>query len=504
MLPLPSKSLAATQVESPGVLLVYDSLAIGTPYEGNVEALQRILASFGVQVTLRSYDQYEAGTMSKYSKVIDIHNVDDMTALPDSFSQDMNKYNGDYMHIGNHLPAKIGQALHLEEQTQSQDTIRIEIGKLTQHSISVNGISYITKYSGNSYGQITSENRRTSVPYSVSNGKYAYIPYMVKGNLSEQAASFVLKDWLAVTTPSHYYVLLNEIYPFSDLDLLNEMADRLYSAGIPFIASVQPVFGNQDFPAMQRYLESLKHVQSRNGNIVVNAPVVESTTSPDVLGLKSQMSAFLDALAGYSIVPLGISSELYWTYDQHYTEQGLSFFDSGIILPNNRLRYRSQTTTSSVFAGKSMYTITAEELSKYSLSNRTLDPLPMDTALVYPFPENRKDMETMLDTMLASWTTFTDYKNVPHTVRTEANEMTSRSGHLQINGAAVLLNNSMQEIDSEHMYVQETKKSFTALFTLQNNIFIVLIIATLFIFMVFLIIGHRLYKRKFTHQGRSL
>lgn len=497
------RAISAGQTEKTSVLLMYDSLAIGTPKEGNIEAIQRILASFGAQVTLTSYDRYEEGTLLKFDKVITIRNADDVTQIPEFFNQDMNEYDGEYMHIGNGLPANIRKEMNIEDQLLDQDTIRLVIGQFSQNSIKANSISYITKFVGTSYGQITSEKRKTNSPYGVLYGKFAYIPYMVKGNLSEQAIAYVLKDWLSVKTPSHNYVLYNEIYPFSDLDLLNEMADRMYEAGIPFIVSVQPVLNNLDFPAMQRYLEALKHVQSRNGSLIVNAPVVNSTISQDITVLKSQMSSFLNALAGYGIVPMGVGTELYWAYDQHYTGNGLSFFDSGIFFPNNRLMYRAQTATSSVFTS-SMYTMKAEEISKYNISTKMLDPLPMNTAFVYPFPVDRKALEATMDTLLSSWTTFADFKNEPHTVRTETNEMTSRSGHLQINGQAIFLNNNIVEIDSDHAYVQEVKKSFTTLFSVQNNIFIVLILTTLLIFIVFLIIGYRLYKRKFTHHGRSL
>lgn len=504
MLPLFSPSVtSADQTEKTSVLLMYDSLANGTPREGNVEAVQRILASFGVQVTLTSYDRYEEGTLLKFGKVIMIRNSDDLSKMPELFKQDMNEYVGEYMHIGNGLPPNIRQEMNIEVQLLDQDTIRLAIGQLSQSSLTANSISYITKFAGTSYGQITSEKMKTNSPYGVIQGKYAYIPYLLKGNLSEQAAAYVVKDWLSVKTPSQNYVLFNEIYPFSDLDLLNEMADRLYDAGIPFIASVQPVLNNLDFPAMKRYLEALKHLQSRNGSLIVNAPVVNSTISQDITILKAQMSAFLNALAGYGIVPMGVGTELYWTYDQHYTGNGLSFFDSGIIFPNQRLMYRAQTTTSSVFAS-SVYTMKAEELSKYTMSNRILDPLPMNTAFVYPFPVDHKALETTMDTLRSSWTTIADYKNGVHTVRTETNELTSHRGHLQINGHAIVLNNNIVEIDSDHAYVQEVKKSFTTLFSVQNNIFIVLILMTLFVFMVFLIIGYRMYKRKFMHQERSL
>jgi uncharacterized protein YdaL len=497
------KITSATQSETAPVLVVYDSLANGTPFEGNIDAVQRILASLNAQVTITSYDKYEAGMFAKFNKVINISNLEDVAHAPEIFDRDMKSYFGDYMHIGYQLPQYVQQEMGIEVQKQATDTLKISIGQFTQASIIATNISYSTKFNGTSYGTIFSENRKASYPYGVIHGKNAYIPYMVKGNLSELAASFVLKDWLHVTSTGKNFVLLNEIYPFSDLDLLNEAADRLYSAGIPFIASVQPVFSNFQFPAMQRYLETLKHIQSRNGSIVVNAPVVASTISPDIAGLKAQLSSFLDALAEYEIVPLGIGSELYWTYDQHYSESGLSIFDSGIIYDNRNIRYHTQRNNSSVF-NSAMYTIKGKDLNKYLNSNKSLNSLPMNTAFVYPFPIDRQEMEETLDNLLSSWTTFADYKNEEHSVRTEKNELTSHSGHLQINGHPIALNNTIAEIDSDHTYVQEVKKSFTTLFSVQNNIFIVLILTTLLIFMVFLIIGYRMYKRKFTHQERSL
>lgn len=493
---------AASQNSLPStrVLLMYDSLAIGTVKEGNIEALQRVLASLGVQVTRMSYDKYEAGTLSTFQKVIAVRNADDLGELPESFNKDMNAYDGDYMHIGAGLPSNVLQALNVQLKQEDQDTVRLSIGQLSQSSINVNGISYITKFMGTTYGNIYSEKEKTSYPFSVMNGKYAYIPYMVKGDLSEQAPSYVLKDWLSLKSTSHFYVMINDIYPFSDLNLLKELADRLYNAGIPFLASVQPVLSNLDYPSTQRYLETLKQVQSHNGSIIINAPVVVSNTSQEATLMNSQMSTFLDLLASEGIAPLGTSSEMYWIYDKHYTANGMSFFDSSIVWPNQRILYHAESDTSSVFAS-SMYTMKATDFNKYTTATRMLDPLPMDTAIVYPFPEKREELDATVDALISNWTTFTDYANESHTVRTKTNEMTSVNGLLQINGENIALNNNIENIDSEHTYVQEDKISLTTLFSIQNNILIGLILSTLLIFAAFLIIGYRLYRRKFTHQG---
>lgn len=493
---------AASQSSPPSthVLLLYDSLAMGTGKEGNIEALQRVLASLGVQVTRISFDKYEAGKLSTFQKVIVIRNADDLRELPESFNKDMNVYDGDYMHIGAGLPSNVRQALNVQLKQEDQDTVRLSIGQLSQGSINVNGISYITKFMGTTYGSFYSEKEKTSYPFSVTNGKYAYIPYMVKGDLSEQAPAYVLKDWLGLKSSSHFYVMITDIYPFSDLNLLKELADRLYNAGIPFLASVQPVLSNLDYPSTQRYLETLKQVQSHNGSIIINAPVVVSNTSQEVTLMNSQMSTFLDVLANEGIAPLGISSELYWSYDKHYIANGMSFFDSSIVLANQRILYHAESDTSSVFAS-SMYTMKATDFSTYTTATRMLDPLPMDTAIVYPFPEKREELEATLDALISNWTTFTDYANEPHTVRTKVNEMKSANGILQINGKNIAMNNNMANIDSEHTYVQEDKISLTTLFSIQNNILIGLILSTLLIFAAFLIIGYRLYRRKFTHQG---
>jgi len=503
VLPLP-QTMRAAAAQPDQVLLLYDSLAADTPQAGNVEALERLLAGFGVQVTAMSFDRYAAGQLSQAHKLIIVRNADDLPAWPQAFLTDLDSYSGSLLQIGGQPLAALQRKLQLDiVQTGGADTISLQIGPFAQAAITTSGIPYIVGHAGSAYGAITSEMRHRSSPYGVAQDGYAYIPFMVQGNLTELAASYVLKDWLAIAAPSHYYVLFNGIYPFSDLDLLNEMADRLYDAGIPFIASVQPVLDHLDYPAALRYLETLKHVQSRNGSIVVNAPVVASTIVQDIHVLQTQMEAFLDALAGYGIAPLGVGAEMYWSYDQHYTQDGLRFFDSSIVFPNEKVMYRAPTDISTAFASH-VYTVKAGELTPYMAPRQALAPLPMDTALVYPFPQNRSELEATMQSLLADWSTFADYKNTEHTVRTAHNEIGSRSGHLQINGAAIVMNNNIQEIQSEHTYVQENEKSFKTLFTVQNNIFIVLILTTLLLFAAFLVIGYRLYRQKYRHTGRAL
>ncbi|WP_159881438.1 hypothetical protein [Paenibacillus puerhi] len=494
---------AAAEQPSSQVLVIYDSLSIGTPTEGNVEALQRLLASFGTQVTLSSFDKYEPGALQRYDHVIAVRNAGDLTELPGAYVRDFEAYQGRYLHIGAHLPQQAVQALELQEERGTRDRFRLAIGQLSEASLPVENLPSIVRYAGKGYGNWSSGSRSGTTPYGILNGRHAYVPYMQKGNLSELGIAYLLADWLEVRAPSGYYAVFKEIYPFSDLQLLRRLADRLYESGIPFVASVRPILDNFDYPAAQRYLETLKYVQSRNGSLVVDAPFVASTISQDITTLNKELASFVDALADYGIAPLGIGAEMYWSYDEHYASKGLAFFDSVVMFPNERIMHRAPTSTSKTFAS-TLYTLKAGELERFDQSIKAIEPLPMNTAFVFELPEGEEQLEATIQALQGDWKTFSDYKSMVHVVRTDKHEIRSAAGLLQINGRTLVLNKDFAQIESDHTYIEEGERSFDALFTIQNNIFIVLITTTLLIFGIFLVIGYRLYKRKYTHPGRKL
>ncbi|SFF00371.1 Uncharacterized protein YdaL [Paenibacillus algorifonticola] len=504
-----TSSLAAAaerEAEPIRVLLLYDSLAKDTPKSGNVEALQQQLAAFGVQVTLLSVDGYSGGMLKQYRKVILVRNAADMELTNAAFVQDRAVYRGDYFHIGEELPASQQEALHIGiEQTPSEETMLLAIGPYSDAAMRVQNTPYIVmqqttaKPQAEVYGSFTptqNSGANESSPYAARNEHAAYVPYFQKGNLSELAMSYVLKDWLGLAELGQTYLLFKEIYPFSDLTLLAGMADTLYDAGIPFAISVQPVFSNSDFPAMQRYLETLKYVQSRNGTVLVNAPVVASTIGQNDQTLKTKMTSFIDVLAAYGIAPLGMGAEMYWSYDKEYAVDGMGFFDSAVLLPNKKLMYRSQTNVSQPFAS-SLYSISPSFLAGFDREGKAWEPLPMNTALTYDFAENEVQLSADLASITESWMTFTDYKQNDHEVRTEAHVILSQGGHLTINGQALALNDAVRQVSSDYEYADKGTVSFSTLFNVQNKIFIIIIIVSLLIFGFLFMIGYRLYRRKY-------
>lgn len=496
LLMLPPSWAQAAEQKPAHVLLIYDSLAKGTSREGNIEALQRLLASYGTKVTLTTFNSYKKGTLQQYTNVIGIGNADDLAIISQEYISDFQTFEGSYLHIGAHIPEKVKTQLDIQTRTEDKETVLLSIGQFSQPSLPVHNITRIVQASGTAYGSISSAGGDKQSPYAVRDDRLAYIPYFEQGNLSELAMAFLLKDWLHADGQKHTYLIFKEVYPFSDLRRLEQLADKLYDAGIPFIVSIRPVFSNTDYPAMKRYLETLKYVQARNGSILVNAPVVASAISQNDQNLKAQMESFVDVLADNGIAPLGMGAEMYWSYDRKYTADAMGFFNSGILFPNEKLMYKSRSDSSEPFTS-SMYSLKMSFLKQFKRSGKALGEFPMNMAITYDFFKDKTQLDQAVQELVDSWITFADYKYGYHEVRTKANTISSRNGSLLINGHNVDLNNSVKSISSDYTYRQEEQKSFTALFNVQNKIFITFILMTLIAFGIFIIIGHRLYKRKY-------
>lgn len=489
----PASVQAANPSSFASVLIVYDSLGIGTKEEGNVEALKRLLAAFRVQVTTESIDSYTPGSLSNYSKLIEVHNRSDLVEEDSEYLTDLQSYQGDILYIGGMPRDKLVQSLGLQVQAVEK-VADFSIGPFVEKSIRLRAVFDSVEPGVQRYGALKLQ--EVSYPYGIRQGPLAYVPFMEKDTLSEIALSYVLKDWLRQQgQESHYYLVFKEIYPFSDLRLLERMADELYEAGIPFIVSVHPVFSNTDYPAMKRYINTLKYIQSRNGTVLVEAPFV-ATIRDEGRDLYRQMEHFIDVLAEEGVVPLGMGAEMFWTYDDHFATEGMTFFDSVILFPDTRQIYKAKRNRSEAFSS-SVYSVNPAFIQRYLADGRLFNPLPMDTAFTYDFVQNESELESLAQGLKNSWIAFDDYKKGAHSVKTESNELASDHGSLVLNGVSLGTQASHVETSSDYVYKQHEEKSFEAWFTVQNKFFIIVIFITLFVFSGFLIIGYRMYKRKF-------
>lgn len=84
----------AMEQQAPNVLLVYDSLAVGSAKEGNVDALKRLLGGMGAVVKIVDAERYVSGTMESYSHVILLRNHADWSYDTEELMQELAQYEG--------------------------------------------------------------------------------------------------------------------------------------------------------------------------------------------------------------------------------------------------------------------------------------------------------------------------------------------------------------------------------------------------------------------------
>ncbi|MFC3804122.1 hypothetical protein [Cohnella sp. GCM10012308] len=486
------------------VLLLYDSLALSTPRAGNVETLERLFAAYGIEVAAMPVDRYAAGTLKSYKRVAVVRNAPDLSIAGSALASDLASYEGDYLQIGGQeLPDRMRAKLGLKLAAAPLDSVRLDAGDYSQTLSAVEDLDYVAGASGDAsrFGSLTFTSDGTRSPYALSADGYAYASYLAGGDLTELALAYAMKDWLHASGEFGTYMLIKEIYPFSDLELLKTLADRLYGAGVPFSVSVKPVFYNTDYPAMQRYLQALQYVQARNGSIVVDAPAVAATSTAGDGSLHGKMSGFVELLAANGIAPLGMGAGLFWTYDKVYASQGMSFFDSVFLEPNADGQHVQSTAASTAFVF-SPFVMPFAQLQNFEQRGTALrTPLPLNLALSFDLFQDEAAMEDAIDTISRSWIPFADLKNGTHAVHTDRLTVQSSGGSLLIDGQPLDIGKHERAVDEDYAYTAAAKTSFAKLFGIQNQILMVIIGTSLAVFGLFLFIGYRRYKRKFLYPG---
>lgn len=177
----------------------------------------------------------------------------------------------------------------------------------------------------------------------------------------------------------------------------------------------------------------------------------------------------------------------------------MSFFDSAVLFPDGETHYMEQTDTSLAFSS-SLYSLSPELLQGIGRTGKAMPELPLNTAVTLDLPEDERGLEELLQHLNAEWYTFADYKQEAHTVRTDKHTLESADGVIRMDGNTLDVDYTPQKVAVDFQYKEKQATSFNRLFSVQNQFFIIVILAALLLFGGLLTIGYRLYRRKYLNK----
>lgn len=210
----------------------------------------------------------------------------------------------------------------------------------------IDEFSVISEFQGQGFSTVEMSFDRV-YPFGIKTGNMYYVPYLNENNISTFALGEILPDFFDNSYQGGIYVILEDMFAFSDLDMLCKTADELYLANIPFIVKVMPLYANTDLDAFLRYTQALRYVESRNGAIVMTTPMVNGKATEDEISKMTAIATEALVEEGISVLP---SIEGFYFVDMDYLKEVKSptkryetfAFDVGILenLPGSDLQLK--------------------------------------------------------------------------------------------------------------------------------------------------------------------
>lgn len=244
--------------------------------------------------------------------------------------------------------------------------ISLEYGSYTQPPVFETEATLIGSYSGEAYGSVMLGGGEV-LPFAVFTSSQVSVPYTEAGALGAAMLGGVMQRYFGQNENGKMYVLIDEIYPFSDFYMINATTDALHKNAIPFIFRIMPVYDNLDYPAFLRYAQMLRYVQSRGGTVVIHDPIVlefEQEREPITIKL-ARLHNKLD-------------------------EQKIDWLE---------MKYP-------------LFPLSLDSVTQIQSGGKSFGELPINTAIVISLPEDAEQLETTIDKLNRAWLSIEDYKRL--------------------------------------------------------------------------------------------
>lgn len=147
---------------------------------------------------------------------------------------------------------------------------------------------------------------------------------------------------------------------------------------------------------------------------------------------------------------------------------------------------------------KAYYALPAKNLDEIEWTDTALGyKFSSPTAITYDFPDTLKKLNSMLEKIDNLPMMARDIRKSEHHVATSTSVIDVKNGQMRVNGELKQLHTLPQESQKKIQKQATDKGSLADFFAFQDKVLTIIIVGTLFILVVFFIVGYNLYRGKY-------
>ena len=309
-------SAAAVQAEqkTPGqILVVYPETQDRRLSDDSLAGIAQVLLQLGY--TSDFLREKEELPLQEYEQVIWVNTESD-TPMNTSL---LNDYNGKLLVLGG-----LTEGTFFGAEIICPEEIREEKAGAAVYSF-YDGIEFSSSVPLWSMGEIVNPDYTGGL---LQIGQYHYplvsssgdLRYIALTDYTTEFAKAVLMqeiaNWLwPYTSRMHtytQYVVLDEVYPFSDIYRLKEVVEYMVDHKMNFVISVMPIYDHADYPAMNRFCELLRYAQANGGAVILHSPIIQNGLDKDEL--EEMLTITTEHYFDNNVYPLGLQVPSEWLF----------------------------------------------------------------------------------------------------------------------------------------------------------------------------------------------
>lgn len=347
---------------------------------------------------------------------------------------------------------------------------------------------------------VTSENI-TSIPlFSIeadtSSAAVSDMVTEITWQYMHEILSELIRDWIwpYQNSPWSYssYLVLNDVYPFYDLEKLMEITEVMINESVNYAISVTPIYDNGHFPSVKRFCEYLRYAQSKGAAILLRVPFA-NITDINTTEVKERMELAYDVYTQYGVYPLGFTAPSSYMF----SEEGLEVLRQSrtVFLFESDEEYEIPDSNMSFADG---HTIIAQAYT----ADETLYTNSYSTAVYLDIDQDIKDIKRQIISFRDSKNPLKSVWNLTNSLYIGVDYFLSVPGSApQFNGEAVSLNYEAFTYEEEFDYGRGFVQYLTDQIESSNQLIMTVVVSSSVILVILIYIARRYMKRQFLRKA---